>query len=177
MLSVVLEYKNRSGLYKSGVQDFDRNFAEPRHVVGRIGEDDVVRSRCRLDEAENVATDQREIIGFELFGNLFDESLLRGGFLDGSHMRTLPGKELEADGPRAGEQVKGAQTFEIDDVLKNVEYIFAGEVGGGLAVILEGTSKRRLPYFPRIIRIKAGLLMGMERKEPDGRLGMPPTGK
>ena len=130
MLSVVLEYKNRSGLYKSGVQDFDRNFAEPRHVVGRIGEDDVVRSRCRLDEAENVATDQREIIGFELFGNLFDESLLRGGFLDGSHMRTLPGKELEADGPRAGEQVKGAQTFEIDDVLKNVEYIFAGEVGG-----------------------------------------------
>ena len=68
----------------------------------------------------------------ELRGHLADESGLCGRFLYGCDSRASARQEFERHGAGAGEEVECRRlvTFEVNEVLENVEDILAGEIGG-----------------------------------------------
>ena len=80
-----------AGTQHSAVEHRRSDLIETGHVVGRIGEYEIEAARaCGGEAFEHVATDQPQIVDAERGRCLFDEPVLRGGFLHGCHRGGLP---------------------------------------------------------------------------------------
>ena len=126
---VVLNDDERTGLYESRAQNHAGDIGKTGHIVGRVGPHHVVGPRGRGNVAQRVATHKQQVLVAKLVGHFLYKPLLRRSLLDSSHSATATREELEAHRARAGKEVEGIKTVEVDVVLDYVKYIFAGKVG------------------------------------------------
>ena len=119
--------------------------------VGRIGKDEVELLMAGLDEAEHIAADCYHIRdsppvirsgrtaalsggggpSAELFQAVLNEAVVVAVELDADDATTATREQFEGDATRAGEEVEGLGTVEVDVLNEHVEDVLLGEVGSG----------------------------------------------
>lgn len=102
-------------------------------VVGRVGKYDVVGGAGGFDKPEYISAHEGVfVVGFKFLGYFADEVGLCGGFFHRCHPAAAARQQFERYGAGACEQVEGRRCFllEINQVFKDIEDVFPGEIGG-----------------------------------------------
>lgn len=97
--------------------------------VGRVGKDEVVLQRSCIDEAEDVAADEAEVVDAELPACGYDEVLLCMSELDACDLSCSSADALYTDAARSGKEVQNVAALDVDAVGEEVEEALLGKVG------------------------------------------------
>lgn len=129
------------------------NLGKAFHIIWRVGKHDVESLRRRRYIAQGVAANQRQVVSAKLFGNLLNEALLcrRLLYSRGRAAARLRNSNVTAPVPANRSRVSAPSMSAMFSMTLNMFSRAKSVVG--LADMFEGTSKRRRPYFPLIIRI------------------------
>ena len=131
-----------------------------RQSVGRIGENDVVLHVSRAYEGESVAPDTfDELSHTEVSQGLGDKAEASSVMFDASQMLATSGNKLVGYTARASEEVEDSTVLEVDEVGKDVEKVFLGEIScrssrEGFRRAIASPTKRAADYTHRDIRNK-----------------------
>jgi hypothetical protein len=117
-------------------------------IIRRIGKDNVIRSVATIQVAEHVTTEYRERIVTQLLFYGADKSGLHCGLLYGHHLSATPRHELPANGTGAGKEIERTLIFQVLEILDNVKYVFAGEIGRGACCDVFRHIKASTSVFP-----------------------------
>lgn len=142
-------------LYHIRPENKPRHFLKPRMVVGRISEYEIELPVACLDESEHVSSYHAQGFIAELILYRRYEFRLHRCLFHSCHFRAPPREELETDGSGAREEIESRFPSRSSMFSSTLKRFSRAKSVVGRAVMLRGTSNRRLPYFPLIILILA----------------------
>lgn len=128
-LVVFDDYKG-TGFYGLACENFAGNFGKTVHVVWWVGKYDVERLGGCGQISQCVSFDEGDVVIAEQTYDFANKIILGRGFFDGSDMGTLAREKFDRYGACAGKQVERCKSFEVDEILNDVEDVLACEVGG-----------------------------------------------
>ena len=131
VILAVLEDEDAAFPEDAFFEDEVGNLGQFLQGVGRVGKDEVELLAAGLDETEHVATQREGLgVGIQFLQAVADEAVVVAVLLDADHLAAAAGEEFERDAARAGEEVEGGGSVEVDVAGEHVEDVLLGKVGG-----------------------------------------------
>ena len=130
----VLEDEDALRLQQAMPEDEIGNGGQLLQGIGRVGKDEVELLVAGLNVTEDIGAKtlniERLSLPFQLFNALKDKAVMVAVLLYADHLGTASRQELKRDAARAGEEVEGRGTIEVDVAHEHIEDVLLGKVGG-----------------------------------------------
>ena len=133
----VLKDKDAVRRQQTLLEDDVRDGGQFLQRVWRVGKDNVELLVARLQKAEDVAANRDDALCSQFLQTLLDETVVLTVKLYTDDRFTSARKQFQRDAARAGKEVQGSSTVEVDILRQHIEDILLGKVRG--RPCLEGT--------------------------------------
>ena len=144
----MLHDQERTGLDKRRCEYQPGDLIEAGMIIWRVGKDYIIAPPAILYKFEHVTLYDTEIPVAQFLFDTADEADLRLSHLYRSHLRSSARQEFKCHRTCAGEEIAYRQPLHILDILYDIEYVFAGEIGCGPGRYILRGLETTPPVFP-----------------------------
>lgn len=147
MLARMLYYEDTARSEHARLEHLARDLGETGHIIGWIGEDEIILAGTGSDKAQSVATHQGMVFIAQRLHGLVDETGLCGSLFHRSDVRRASREQFQRYCACAGKEIKSPHALQIGHILDHIEDILLGEVGGGPRSYIGGHVEAASPVF------------------------------
>ncbi len=128
----MLKNKNSARLNYTPIEHFGCHLFKAWQIVGRIGENEIKRSRpAAIEKAKHISPHQTQIISTQTSTHLFDKPILCRSLLHRSNHAGATAEQFESHRPRSSKQIQSYRILQINQFFNDIKYIFPRKIRSG----------------------------------------------